>query len=138
MKQMPFLSATAVIIFAIAVGAYSLSDPRRIDKPGFDHPRRPVALFDHDEHNEIAGLDDDCSVCHHVYDGKIKIEGESSEDLYCSDCHSLTPTRENTVGLREAFHRQCRTCHLDAGKGPLLCGQCHPNPSRPVKGNQNE
>lgn len=96
----------------------------RMDTSAFETIRRPAALFDHDDHNEKAGLED-CAVCHHVWEeGKI-VEDESSEDMACSECHGLRPGPENTMALANAYHTQCRTCHSDVGKGPLLCGQCH-------------
>jgi hypothetical protein len=27
--------------------------------------------------------------------------------------------------LRKAFHRNCKGCHLEQEKGPILCGECH-------------
>lgn len=96
----------------------------RMETSAFETTRRPAAVFDHDEHNEAAELDD-CGACHHVWeDGRI-VEGESSEDSPCSECHGLKPTPENRMGLANAFHTQCRSCHMDMGQGPLLCGQCH-------------
>ncbi len=100
------------------------AESARMDTSAFKKLRRPAALFDHDEHNEKAGLED-CALCHHVWEtGKI-VDGESSEDRSCSECHGLVPGPENSMALANAYHTQCRTCHIDAGKGPLLCGQCH-------------
>ncbi|MCG8687231.1 MAG: cytochrome c family protein [Desulfobacterales bacterium] len=96
----------------------------RMDTSAFDTLRRPAAVFDHDTHNETAELED-CAICHHVWeDGKL-IEDESSEDSPCSECHGLKSSPENSMALANAFHTQCRACHIDKGKGPLLCGECH-------------
>lgn len=90
----------------------------------FDTLRRPAAVFDHDEHNDAAGIED-CGVCHHVWeDGKL-VPDESSEDTPCADCHSVKAGPDNPVSLANAFHTQCRSCHIERGQGPLLCGQCH-------------
>ncbi len=97
-----------------------------MDTSAFETLRRPAALFDHDAHNEKAGLED-CAVCHHVWENGKIVEDESSEDSSCSECHGLKPGPENSMALANAYHTQCRTCHIDAGKGPLLCGQCHKN-----------
>lgn len=104
---------------------YSLDDPERLDNSVFNYPQRPAPIFDHDDHNSKAELDEDCSICHHVYEDGQKLEDESSEDSSCSDCHSLKPSNENVVPLRMAFHKRCRTCHVKSEKGPILCGQCH-------------
>ena len=58
----------------------------------FDTLRRPAAVFDHDEHNEAAGIED-CAVCHHVWeDGKL-VPDESSEDTPCAIATVLRPDR---------------------------------------------
>lgn len=96
----------------------------RMDNSVYDHPRRPAVVFDHDEHNELAGVDD-CAICHHVWeDGKL-VADESSEDTACYECHDMKKGPKNAMALTNAYHTQCRTCHSKEGKGPLLCGQCH-------------
>jgi hypothetical protein len=96
----------------------------RLDISAFEKPRRPGAVFIHDDHNEMAELDD-CAICHHVYEDNILVADESSEDYSCSECHGLLPGPDNPVSVSMAFHKQCRDCHFDSGKGPVLCGQCH-------------
>lgn len=109
-----------------AAGQDDVAEASRMDTSAFEKLRRPAALFDHDEHNEKAALED-CAVCHHVWENGKVVEDESSEDSSCSECHGLEPGPENSMALANAYHTQCRTCHSDAGKGPLLCGQCHKN-----------
>ena len=119
----------ACLIFVSGV-VFAFSSPGlcedlvRIEASGFDTLRRPAALFDHDTHNEMAQIDD-CAVCHHVWENGKIVEDESSEDSPCSECHGLTATPENSMPLANAFHTQCRGCHVATGKGPLLCGECH-------------
>ena len=121
----------AILLIIVCLGivtaltaAYGQEDMKVVDNSEFENPQRPPAVFPHDSHNEKAGLDD-CSVCHHVFDenGKL-IEGESSEDQMCSDCHG--ERRDGAVpGLMNAYHLRCRGCHLEKEQGPVLCGQCH-------------
>lgn len=96
----------------------------RMDTSAFDQLRRPAAVFDHDAHNEAAQVDD-CAVCHHVWENGKLVPDESSEDSPCSDCHGLTAGADNPMPLVNAFHTQCRSCHVQQGKGPLLCAECH-------------
>ena len=96
----------------------------RMDTSAYETLRRPAALFDHDTHNEAAELED-CAICHHVWEDGTLVEDESSEDSPCSECHGLVPGPENSMSLSNAFHTQCRSCHITTGKGPLLCGECH-------------
>lgn len=135
MKQHIVLAALAVILAAtVALGlsrpGTGESDPETLDNSAFEKPSRPAALFDHDLHNEQAGLEDDCAVCHHVYEGQRLVEDESSEDSPCSDCHALKKASDNPVPLRMAFHQRCKACHFREKKGPVLCGECHINKGR--------
>ena len=117
----------AVLSFFVCTLTCSLSwaeDLERMNTDAYETPTRPAAVFSHDEHNEMAEIDD-CAVCHHVYEGKTLIEDESSEDSFCSDCHELKKTPENSVPLTQAYHKRCKTCHFEKNKGPVLCGQCH-------------
>jgi len=88
------------------------------------HPRqRPGVIFDHDAHNEKAGIED-CNVCHHVYrDGKL-VPDESSEDQKCSDCHKQKSS-DGSTPLMKAYHERCKGCHVKEKKGPITCGECH-------------
>lgn len=125
--KIKILIITFILLTLGAWGAASQEeDPEvvRMDTSAFETTRRPAAVFDHDEHNEKAELED-CGICHHVWEEGKVVEGDSSEDSPCSECHGLTPGPENSMALANAYHTQCRTCHIDAGKGPLLCGQCH-------------
>jgi hypothetical protein len=122
-----FISGIAlVLVLAAGWTAFSGQDSQyleRLDNWAFESPRRPGAVFSHDDH--IMDLDDDCSICHHVYeDGKL-VPDESSEDYYCSDCHSLKPGPDNSMPLEAAYHKLCRDCHFEEGQGPVLCGECH-------------
>ena len=108
------LTILATFLFFTLV-ANSQEDMMFIDNSAFDKPQRPPAVFKHDEHNE----------CHHVYDDDGNfMEDESSEDQSCSDCHDLEPSGKKP-GLMKAFHRNCKDCHRQQKKGPLMCGQCH-------------
>lgn len=96
----------------------------RMDVSAYEQSRRPAAVFNHDLHNEAAQIKN-CAVCHHVWkNGKLVLD-ESSEDISCSECHALISGPDNPMPLTNAFHTQCRSCHVKIGKGPLLCGECH-------------
>ena len=107
---------------------------------------RPFVCFQHDAHNEKAGLEN-CDRCHHLYDedGKF-IDGQSSEDKSCSECHAGNSGSTNSDGssstavgsvansgssnslnidLAAKYHKLCRDCHLEKEKGPVVCGECH-------------
>lgn len=121
------LAATAMIAAALAVlwalGAGSQEEMKTVSADPFPRPQRPPAVFAHDDHNEKAGIEA-CNECHHVYEGGRLVEGESSEDRRCADCHGLSD-ENGRPGLRKAFHRNCQGCHLERRQGPIFCGECH-------------
>ncbi len=116
------LLVTAVSLWVLAPG-FSQEDMVVVDASPFDNPQRPPSLFQHDAHNEKAGIDD-CAECHHVYEDGKKLEDENSADQRCSDCHALR-AQGRIPGLTQAFHANCKGCHLEQKKGPVMCGQCH-------------
>lgn len=72
-------------------------------------------VFPHAVHADLAG---DCVSCHHNSDG---------EAVPCATCHEAAPVAaaDAPPTLRVAYHRQCVTCHTEAG-APVACGGCHP------------
>jgi hypothetical protein len=111
------------LCLSIAV-AHGEEELERLDNYLFDSPRRPAAIFAHDDHNEMAELDD-CAICHHVYDENgNKSDFDSSEDQSCGDCHAMEDDG-TTPGLRKAYHQRCKGCHLTKQLGPVTCAQCH-------------
>jgi hypothetical protein len=86
--------------------------------------RRPAVPFQHDSHNAAAGIDD-CSRCHHVYEDGERLDGYSSEDKECSDCHLPAARKADTKPLVRAYHLLCKDCHLEVRRGPVQCAECH-------------
>ena len=125
MKLKHCIFLLAISLFVAVISAYSQDEDAFFDKSVFENPQRTVSVFDHDNHNDAAGLEDDCSICHHLFENKQLIEGESSEDSPCSECHPLKKSEENSIPLRMAYHKKCKTCHFNSSKGPVLCGECH-------------
>ena len=116
----------AVLIFnlGIVINAFPQEDMKFITNDAFEKTRRPPAVFRHDEHNELAQIDE-CYICHHVYDDNgLLVEDESSEDQRCSDCHKLKVSGGKPT-LMKAFHLNCKGCHKARKEGPTMCGQCH-------------
>ncbi|MBU8849222.1 MAG: cytochrome c family protein [Desulfobacterales bacterium] len=127
MKQKVIFVGFILFLFTAVIAFSNTDEPEgieRLDNSVFENPHRPGAVFAHDDHNEIAQIED-CAVCHHVYEDKKLVEDESSEDSPCSECHSLKPTEENSISLSVAYHKQCKDCHFEENKGPVLCGECH-------------
>ena len=122
-KRIAFILIAPVLVGVFLLPAFSQEDMEVIDNSGFAIKQRPAVGFRHDEHNDLAGIEE-CNECHHVYEEGKKLEDESSEDLSCSECHEENSSEEQP-GLRRAFHLNCKGCHLEKKKGPVMCGQCH-------------
>lgn len=115
--------AMFAVCYCFPAAAHAQEDMIVIDNGDFENPKRPPVVFVHDQHNELAAIEE-CNVCHHLYeDGKLR-EDESSEDQGCVDCHEMQDV-DRKPGLMKAFHTNCKSCHREKKKGPLMCGQCH-------------
>lgn len=115
--------AAVVTSLFVFVTAYSQEDMTVVDNSVFENPQREPSAFRHDEHNEAAEVEE-CNECHHIYEDGKKLEDESSEDQRCSECHELSASG-NPPALTKAFHTNCKGCHLQQKKGPIMCGECH-------------
>jgi predicted CXXCH cytochrome family protein len=122
-KNLMFVLLLPALLTALVLPALSQEDMTSIDAEGFQKRQRPAAVFKHDEHNATAEIEA-CNECHHVYENGAKLDDESSEDRPCSECHREY-SATNQPGLKKAFHLNCRGCHLEKKKGPVMCGQCH-------------
>ena len=122
-NRFAFILIVTVIVGFFQLPAFSQEDMVVVDDVGFAKKRRPPVVFRHDEHNELAQIEE-CNECHHVYENGNKLEDESSEDQSCSECHDENSSGQQP-GLKKAFHLNCKVCHIENRKGPVMCGQCH-------------
>jgi hypothetical protein len=122
-KRIGFVLIASALTVLFFLPAFSQEDMVVVDSEGFNKKQRPPAVFRHDEHNEMA-LIEECNECHHVYENGDRLEDESSEDSSCSECHEEKGSG-NQLGLKKAFHTNCKGCHHENKKGPIMCGQCH-------------
>ena len=122
-KNKSFLLAIVLFSGIAVISGYSQEEMTIVDNNVFDNPARTPSVFRHDEHNEVAELED-CNECHHIYEDGEKMEDESSEDSRCADCHEEKGSG-NKLGLRKAYHANCKGCHLEKKKGAVMCGECH-------------
>ncbi len=113
------------VLFAVfaTITGYTQEDVKTVNDSAFKEKMRPPVRFEHDTHNENA-LIEDCSVCHHVYEDGKKVEGESSEDRKCSECH-IKDNPTDTMPLVRVYHLRCKGCHIEKKAGPIMCGECH-------------
>ncbi len=108
----------------VGLTAHAQEDIEFVEDSGFATRMRPPVPFNHDEHNEMAGIED-CIECHHVYDeAGNRHDDESSEDQECSECHGAQGD-EYPMELVRHYHMNCKGCHQAEKAGPVTCGTCH-------------
>ena len=124
MKPWATVAVGMVMLSALMLAtAHSQENMAFVKSDAFTSQQRPSAIFRHVAHNEKAAIEN-CNECHHVYeDGKL-VQDASSEDKRCSDCHGLADSGRQP-GLMKAFHLNCKGCHQEKKKGPVMCGECH-------------
>ena len=118
------LTAIVTGFLFISVGVLIAADvPEKITIDEAQNKKGPVA-FDHQKHVKEFGAT--CTDCHHSYkDGKnVWKEGDKVEK--CSACHDLKEKKDGAMKLQNAFHKNCKNCHKEKGKGPFKkCNDCH-------------
>ena len=90
-------------------------------------PRTKGPVFFKHRPHEAAGLS--CTACHHDYTSGRNHWRQGLPVQKCEACHLVQP-RAGQLDLKNAFHRQCKDCHLKlrqrgAAAGPLKCQDCH-------------
>lgn len=65
-------------------------------------------------HQAHQGKVADCTACHH----------KGVEAGKCTGCHGV---KAEAPAAKDAFHKQCKTCHQEKG-GPTACKDCHKGP----------
>jgi len=88
---------------------------------------KPPVWFSHRLHEKRQVA---CRQCHHDYDeGRRNLWQQGQPVKKCNACHGLFP-QARRPDLKNAFHRQCKGCHLkwrQQGRraGPIECRECH-------------
>lgn len=122
-RILPFLAMAGLILLATVITAASQGGSPFVQDSALDSHMRPPVPFDHDAHNQKAGIFE-CNVCHHMYENGKLLEDRASIGMECSACHQ-DKDQNPPMEVISAYHRQCRGCHLEEGTGPVLCSQCH-------------
>jgi hypothetical protein len=104
--------------------AYCQEDISSVRDSAFTERMRPLVPFLHDEHNEMAEIED-CNECHHVWEDGKRLEWDSSEDKECSECHLSQDSGDTHMDLIKAYHDMCKGCHMSQKAGPVQCSECH-------------
>lgn len=121
------LSAAFSLCLAGGSQLFAQESEIHIENSGaYRHKSRPAVYFPHEAHMEIY----ECLDCHHDYkDGKNILEEDNLDEdgsARCARCHS----KNASVVLKTAYHRQCMGCHRLINKQenaflPITCQDCH-------------
>ncbi len=87
---------------------------------------KPPVKFSHPVH-KTRGVA--CTQCHHDYRGRRNVWHQGLPVQKCQACHRVRPAARRP-DLKNAFHRQCKGCHLRRQQqgqqaGPIKCQYCH-------------
>ena len=115
-----FLALFSIIFFAfsfytVANAQQKAPEPTVIK---LDGAKLPPVSFSHKTHVEKNKLE--CVACHHK---------DPKEPQACAKCHLVTEVKDKAPIAKDAFHKQCQTCHKDSSakgvKAPTACNECH-------------
>ncbi len=114
------------------VRAISSRQPMGFDKSlHFRHTKATTAAPQKDQWKKDKEKNkNDCGLCHHEYDEKVKkLFYAKEKEGSCRYCH-MKETEENRISMRLASHLACIDCHKKtvANKkkaGPVKCSGCH-------------
>ena len=109
MKNKHFLISACFIVFLGSLLLFNLASAQK-------KPAEPIMLklegaklapvpFSHTSHAEKEKIA--CVVCHHK-------DKDTKEPQPCVACHMLKEVKDNAAPAKEAFHKNCQTCHKES------------------------
>jgi hypothetical protein len=124
MKPKTFKCLTLILVSLAILSVYGIAGAQKA--PGDTVPlklegaKMPPVSFSHPTHVDKAKIA--CTSCHHK-----EMAGNAYES--CLKCHALKDTKNGAPTAKDAFHKQCQTCHKDSVKkgvnAPTKCNECH-------------
>jgi DNA-directed RNA polymerase subunit RPC12/RpoP len=122
-----FLLAAFIPYLVSDSGLYAQDDEIFIENTASNSSKsRSAVYFTHGDHMDSY----DCLDCHHDYqNGENVLDEDDLEDgksADCASCHS----KESSIDLETAYHRECMGCHRRVNKQegdtlPITCQDCH-------------
>ena len=107
-----------------ALIAADVPDEISIHEKAFKKYKKGPVKLDHKKHSTEYKVA--CTECHHVYKDGKNVWKEGDEVQKCSACHDVKKKKDGAMKLKNAFHKNCKTCHKKLGKGPeKKCADCH-------------
>ena len=111
----------------IAVGVLTAADvPEEavIENSGYKSDKKAPVKLSHKKHSAEYGVA--CADCHHDYQGGKNVWKEGDPIKKCAECHDPKKKQGKADKLKNAYHKNCKNCHKEKGKGPFKkCAECH-------------
>ena len=114
------------VLGAKSLGPTTPKPMSRLESQSFQRREKGPVLFRHQSH-EAARIA--CTACHHDYVNGRNVWRQGQPVAACAECHQVRP-QAGMLDLKNAFHRQCKGCHLKTRQqgrraGPSRCEECH-------------
>lgn len=120
-------AAAALFLTAGLLTAGGLPCEILIENDGYTERLRSGVPFDHESHSGEHNVR--CDACHHDYRDGRNVWTNCMQVQKCIDCHDPRIKQGDVDMLHIAYHKNCRTCHVEIGndrKAPYRqCGGCH-------------
>ncbi len=121
------LTAIFTCLLFVSVGVLVAADvPETVTIEGKDYAKdkKGPVEFHHQKH--VSDYKLACTDCHHVYKDGKNVWKEGDKVQKCSECHDPAEKQGDVMKLQNAYHRNCKNCHKEKGKGPFKkCNDCH-------------
>jgi hypothetical protein len=110
------------VVALLLIGGYALADKTPPDTATLTEEGAKLGPvpFPHKAHADKEKID--CAKCHHK-------EKDMKEVQKCSACHLPKEVKDNAPIAKDAYHKNCQTCHKEAAekgkKAPVKCNECH-------------
>lgn len=121
-RTYPIISVMVLVgVFLLSVGTVSAEKkmPDTVTLKLEGAKLAPVT-FSHITHTQKVKIN--CAVCHHK-------DKDPKEAQPCRTCHQVDGIKDNAPIIKDAFHKQCQTCHKESVakgvKAPTKCAECH-------------
>mgnify|MGYP005837793427 CR=1 FL=1 len=115
-----FVSLSVFFLMGFSVTSLATNDKQPPDTVAIklEGGKLPPVSFSHKIHVEKNKLE--CVTCHHK---------DPKEPQACSKCHLLAEVKDKAPLAKDAYHKQCQTCHKESAakgvKAPTACNECH-------------
>ena len=124
MKQRTFVLVMLFTMILVTLSTFDVAaeekKPPETVSIKLEGAKLPPINFSHTIHVEKNKLD--CVTCHHK-------DKDAKAPEACVKCHSATEVKNNAPTAKDAFHKQCQTCHKESTakgvKAPTTCNECH-------------